>query len=508
MDVGTWTVPFTPAQPPLMGNGATEVLVGPGADSGSPNKFGGANDPNAPITVVYPPDGVVVPPNMKSIEFHFTPAAGQTLFEIKFQAPSKSLAIYTTCNAVGGGCVYQTNGTFWSNLVEYARGTVPVTYTIRGVNGSSPGPVGSSASRTIAFSGQDLMGGIYYWDTAGSIQRYDFGIPTVPAKTYLTQAQAGGAFCVGCHVMSRQGDRMLVGKDFPSQSPYALIDVATKNQFQVNGTPLAGQASHFSFSPNGEYFLESAGIKIAMRRIFDGAYITSEVVKPGTMPDWAPNGITMVYAKPQVAIPFGNPGVASASLETMDWNGTAWGQPKTLVPFGGQNNYYPTYSPTGDWVLFVRSPGDHESFSNVKPDPDTGQQPDGELWVVSSNGGQAFRLSTASDPGALSWPKWAPVRNDYHGGQILWATFSSPRAYGLRLANGQRHQIWMIGFDLQKAAAGQDPSLPAFWFPYQSIASGNHIAQWATEVKRLPCTSDGQCAVGESCTNGVCRPIP
>ncbi len=490
----------------MMGNGETEVVIGPGADSTSPNKFGGTNDPNAKPTIVYPSDGVVVPPNMKSIEFHFIPAAGQTLFEIKFQAPAKSLAIYTTCTAVGAGCVYQTNATFWSNLVEYARGTAAVTYTIRGVNGNSPGPVGTSATQTISFSSQDLMGGIYYWNDAGSIQRYDFGIPTVPAKTYI----AGNPLaCVGCHVMSRNGDRILVGKSIPAPAPYSLLDVATKTPYQVNGQPLAGQANFFSFSPNGEYFLESNGVKIAMRRVVDGVYTVPEIIRPAAMPDWAPNGITMVYAKPQSAPPIASPGVASASLETLDWNGTAWGSPKTLVPFGGQNNYYPAYSPTGDWVLFVRSPGNHESFSNAAPDPDTGQQPDGELWAVSSNGGQAFRLSVASDPGAVSWPKWAPVRNEYHGGQqILWATFSSARAYGLRLTNGQTSQIWMIGFDLQKAAAGQDPSLPAFWFPYQSIGSGNHIAQWATEVKRLPCTSDGECAVGESCTDGVCRPIP
>jgi hypothetical protein len=80
MDVGTWSLPITPNQPPMMGNNETEVLVGPGADSTSPNKFGGTNDPNANPTIVYPPEGVLVPPNMKSLEFHFVPAAGQTLF--------------------------------------------------------------------------------------------------------------------------------------------------------------------------------------------------------------------------------------------------------------------------------------------------------------------------------------------------------------------------------------------------------------------------------------------
>lgn len=474
----------------------------------SPNKFGGANDPNGKITVVYPPDGVVVPPNMKSIEIHFIPTAGQTLFEIKFTAPTKSLAIYTTCTAVGGGCVYQSTDAFWTDLVEYARGTVPVTYTIRGVNGGNPGAVGSSASRAMAFGQQDIKGGIYYWNDAGVIQRYDFGFPAVPAKLYMTAPEAGGAFCVGCHAMSRQGDRILVGKDIPGPAAYVLFDVATKKPLQVNGQPFTGASNFFSFSPNGQYFLQSDGAAIGMRRIADGTMVVPKVVNSGTMPDWSPDGQTMVYAKPQTPVPFAAPGVSSASLETMHWNGSAWDTPSTLVPFGGKNNYYPAFDPTGDWVIFVRSPSNAESMSNAAKDPNTGKLPDGELWIAPAKGGPAMRLDTATNPGAVSWPKWAPVRNDYFDGKILWATFSSGRAYGLRLADGQKTQIWMMGFDLQKAAAGQDPSLPAFWFPYQSITSGNHIAQWATEVKRAMCNVDADCTGGDFCHNGKCQPVP
>lgn len=506
--MGTWMVPNSGNQPPLIGNGTTEVVFGPGADNTSPNKFGGANDPNAKPTIVYPPDGVVVPPNMKSIELHFIPAAGQTLFEIKFTSTTKSMAIYTTCTPLGAGCVFQSSATFWSNLVEYARGTAAVTYTIRGVNGNSPGNVGTSATRSMAFGQQDITGGIYYWNDAGNIQRYDFGLPEVPAKLYMTAPEAGAGICVGCHVMSRDGNKILVGKDIPGPAPYVLFDVATKKAIQVNGQPFTGAANFFSFSPNEQYFLQSDGASIGMRRIADGSFVFQKIVNSGTMPDWSPDGTHMVYAKPKNAIGFPSPGVASASIETMHWNGATWDSPTTLVPYNNQNNYYPTYSPTGDWILFNRSPNDTESMSNASTDPMANPKPDGELWVVSAQGGSPIRLSTASDPGAMSWPKWAPVLNDYYNGKILWATFSSARAYGLRLAAGQKTQIWMMGFDLQKAAAGQDPSLPAFWFPFQSPTSGNHIAQWATQVRRQPCTMDSQCSGGELCKNGFCQPVP
>ena len=56
--------------------------------------------------------------------------------------------------------------------------------------------------------------------------------------------------------------------------------------------------------------------------------------------------------------------------------------------------------------------------------------------------------------------------------------------------------------------AGQDPSFPAFWLPFQSLSSGNHIGQWSTQVPRGPCVGSGQstCAAGEVCQAGMCRP--
>jgi hypothetical protein len=495
-------------QPPLVGDGGTGVIIGSGADGSSPGKFGGSPDPSAAPTIVYPPDGVVVPPNMHAIELHFIPAPGQTLFQITFVAPTTSLSIYTGCTPLNGGCVFAPDQTFWSNLVEFARGTAPVTYTIRGVNGANPGPVGTSKTRTIAFGQQDIKGGIYYWNTGGTVQRYDFGFPNIAAQQYMNAPEAGAFACVGCHVLSREGNRMLVGKDIPAPAPYTLYDVASKMAILANGQPVAGSANFFSFSPDEKYFLQSDGIAVSMRRVSDGATLFPSVAKPGTMPDWSPDGLHVVYAKPKTAPFFAMPGVDSASLETLHWNGTAWDTPTTLVPFAGENNYYPTYAPTGEWVLFNRSPGNHESFSNAKPDPDAGIVPDGELWVVSAKGGAPIRLDTATNPGATSWPKWAPVQNDYYGGKILWVTFSSARAYGLRLASGDQTQIWMMGFDPQRAAQGKDPSLPAFWFPFQDIKSGNHIAQWATQVIRKPCQMDAQCSPGETCKGGHCAPVP
>ncbi|HEY7955175.1 MAG TPA: hypothetical protein VII38_07770, partial [Polyangia bacterium] len=263
-----------------------------------------------------------------------------------------------------------------------------------------------------------------------------------------------------------------------------------------------------SFSPDGNHLLISDGSKIGWQELYTGSIVNPSVVAPGTMPDWSPDGAHMVYAKPGSSFPIviANPGVASASIETLHFNGLGWDTPSTLVPFSGANNYYPAYAPTGDWVVFNRSPKNADSFANAAPDQDAGTTPDGELWVVAASGGTPIRLSAANNPGNCQWPKWAPVVHSYYGGKILWLTFSSDRAYGLRLATGQQTQLWMIGFDPAKAAAGEDPSLPGFWLPFQDMSSGNHIAQWATEIVRKPCSQTSDCAAGEICRAGKCVP--
>ena len=154
------------------------------------------------------------------------------------------------------------------------------------------------------------------------------------------------------------------------------------------------------------------------------------------------------------------------------------------------------------------SPSNNDSFSNAPGYVDGGPQPDGELWTVAASGGTPVRLSQATDPGPTSWPKWAPVVSDYYGGHVMWLTFTTARPYGRELANDEQAQLWMVAFDPARAAAGQDPSFPAFYLPFQSSASGNHIAQWVTTVVRRQCTSNSNCETGDECQAGQCIPIP
>ncbi len=496
----------TDAGPDSSFNNPTTVVIGPGADQSSPGKFGGADDPTNKPKLVYPESGVIVPPNLNSLEFHFIPAAGQNLFEMRFEAATLNFVVYFGCQPLNGGCVFTPSKQFWDELVKAARGGAAVKYTLRGVDGQSPGAVGSSATQDISFTKEDILGGLYYWNTSGIIQRYDFGIPFKKAELFLSPQMAGAGVCVGCHALSRDGKRIIVGKDIPAPAPYGIFDVASRQPVTANGTALTGTGNFFSFSPDGSQLLYSDGAKIGWRDLTTGQTKNDNIV-PGAMPDWSPDGSLMVFSRPNPVM--AGPGIQGGTLALMHFDATnqVWNNPQVLVPANGGNNYYPAFDPSGNWIVYNRSPANHNSYENIGKDPKSGQVGDGELWTVNVNGGKPIQLDNATKPGTVSWPKWAPDVGTYWGGSVMWLTFSSSRAYGLRLADNEKVQLWMVAFDPDRAQAGKDPSFPAFWLPFQDITGGNHIAQWVTHVERQPCTKSTDCKSNETCNAGECIPV-
>lgn len=507
------------------------IVVVPGTPDDAPSSFGGTEDASRAPTFVYPSDGILVPPNLNELEFHFMPA-GSTIFELSFLGSAIDLRIYFTCETVGAGCAYTPDETLWRTLADGERGGAPVPYRLRAV-ATSGGPVGVSAMQTLQFAEQDIMGGLYYWNAgAGSVLRYDFGLRGSSAEQYLDRARAGAMTCVGCHVLSRNGSRIAVGLDIPSPSVFKVYDVGTRTQLFSQGSLFGGGgANFFSFNPDATQMLASNGANIEWRDATTGAALGGgPIASQGAMPDWAPDGSRMVYARPMTPVPCfggfcGAPGVGSASLETMTFDGAAWADGPQLVPFDGQNNYYPAISPNGEWVMFNRSPSNHDSYNS----------PDAQVWVVSAAGGAPpVRMARGSIGETDSWPKWDPSIYTNGGRPLMWIAFASSRPYGLRITAppctssamcgdgsstaptcvgepGSMHcttrsQIWMTAFDPELAARGEDPSWPAFRVPFQEIASGNHIAQWVTRVDRQPCTADTMCLGGEFCSAGFCVP--
>ena len=293
-----------------------------GAPADAPNQFGGAADPAAAPALVYPPDGLLIPPNLNEMEIQFVPANGTTLFEIAFTGPNNlNLRVYTTCITVGQGCGYTPEAVVWNTLEAAARDNT-ITITIRAT--ATGGGVGTASPASSAFAREDLEGGLYYWAAAaGAVNRYDFGRRGQKAEPFYTTAQSG-AICVGCHALSRDGSRIAVGLNAPSPPPCACSTSprAAPCTNRPRGFPGSGGGSNFeALSPDGLKVLTSESHNLVLHDSGSGSALGATIMN-ANMPDWSGDGSR--WCSPAAAAPparFGlcasQPGVDSASLFTV-----------------------------------------------------------------------------------------------------------------------------------------------------------------------------------------------
>ena len=457
-----------------------------------------AKDTGPTPSLVYPPDGALIPTNINELEFQWLPGSGQQTFEISLRNDGTDIRIYTTCAVkIGAGCGYTPDAKQWKAIVTALKGDDAVTVKVRGKDASSA-LIGGSNGRKLQVAEEDIQGGLYYWNaTPGAIVRYDFGTPNQKAKLFYTAPEAKALFCVGCHAMSLDGSRMAVGLDMPAPAPLRVIDVASKKLLS------SGAANFMGFSPDGKLLITSDGNSLVARVSATLAPLAPNPLRAkGSMPDWAPEGTRVVYAEPATVIPFpvGTPGISKGSLKVLNFDpktGKFSSTSRTLVASAGENNYYPTFSPDGKWVVFNRSSG---SSYDAK---------DATLWIVRADGkSKPIELKLANGGSNLtnSWPKFSPFLQKYRGGKLMWFTFSSRRDYGLRLKGKAQAQLWMAAVDPSKGELSTDPSFTAFWLPFQNIKTGNHIAQWTKKVIRKKCGPDSGCPKDQVCVKGWCEP--
>jgi len=255
--------------------------------------------------------------------------------------------------------------------------------------------------------------------------------------------------------------------------PGSQLDVATRQAL-----PTFGNWNYGTYTPTGDRLITAMDGNLDIRDGTTGAALGQIATGQWTsQPDFSPTGNVIAYVGVPLAIrpiPNYNVQFSSGSIVVQPYDGTNYGVPTTIVQNNGgaENNYYPSVSPDGQWVVFNKSTGD--SYND----------PDAELWVAPVGGGSAIRLNTANlAPGLTnSWPRWAPFEQTVNGERMFFLTFSTVRQFGNRLAQGTRPQIWMTGFFPARAAMGVDPTGPAFWLPFQNLNTNNHIAQWTEQV--------------------------
>jgi hypothetical protein len=474
------------------------IVIAPGTPIDAPGKFGGFNYPKRAPEVAYPPANALMPPNINLLEFQWLPGEA-SLFELRLAGDSIDLKIYTKCNKLGDGCSFLPDEPTMKLLTQASRSR-SVELTMRG-SAENGGGVGTSATQKLSFSDSDMKGGLYYWAASiGGIARYDFGLRGKSAESYYDPFRAGLVVCVGCHAMSRNGQRIAVGMNIPGPAQMRTLETSTRAKLFEVGTGLLSGSNYQAFSPEGKWLVTTETAGLTLRDGTLGTVIgNNPSVANANMPDFSPDGKSVVFARSAMWCPFGpcTLSTTGASLYTVEFKGMdGFGTPQLLVQSDGANNYYPSFSPDGRFVAYNKAAGDSYDAK------------DAQVWVVPAKGGTPINLASVNDIVGNSWPKWSPFVHRFGSSSILWLTYSSRRTYGLH-ANTTA-QIWMVPVDIAKLEKGEASTYPPFWLPFQDLRTGNHIPAWVEKVDRLPCTVEEEgkvCSAGERCISGYCTPV-
>ncbi len=473
------------------GSAAAGGNAGTGGSSGTTSNypckgcqpFPGPTAPTCPASslgnpkVAYPPDGVLLPPNMNVLEVQFVPPQGATLFEVDFDNSITHVKVETKCNAItpvrGGastGCGVTLPQGAWNDIANTNRDGDPVKVTVRATaNGQC---VTTSADKiSINFAKEDLTGGIYYWQSAtyggvagttGGIYYHDFGTFDPKPTPFWTSGATGT--CIGCHTLSKDGARMTLMFDDPDADD-EFGDVHTTTLDVANRTVLGGK----NVSPGFQTFTHDHKYMIAstfktggkpkpgatnIDTSFDvwtgdGATLVQTDALPngmqGTQPNLSEDDKTLVFVAPgQVS------GVSSISKagDHHFMGGSLWsatfdeatsaltGFKAFLTATGQENFYYPDQSVDGNWVVF----NENNDTSAANNNGDCFYSRQGVIKIIHfppQAGDKPLDLPNLNKAAGLSnsWPRWSPALQTYKNHKILWVTFSSNRDYGLRLKN-------------------------------------------------------------------------
>ncbi|MBI5525340.1 MAG: PKD domain-containing protein [Deltaproteobacteria bacterium] len=448
---------------------SSTIAGGAPADSGAIFSARGAGStPSRLPQIVYPDDGTYFPRNVAPIHFQWNAGTSNDLFHLVFSSQFTDIHVYTKQTS------WLADDTTWSKIAFGNAGS-EVTLSVYGTNEGDGADQAFKCGSDVRFrfSRSSVGGAIYYWNAGnGYIERLPVGSKSVE------HFYQGGGRCVGCHAISHDGSKMAFTFD-GGDGPLAEMRVSDQ-AFLINGD--GSVRSNFqSYNPDGTRFLATFSYfgTITMRASGSGAVVAtlppSAIVKD-THPEWSYDGTRMTYARAQNRCSDLGQGcnvdARDFFINVVQTPGDSFGAETTLVGYQyGHNYYYPVFSPDDAVIAYNHStdasPSNWHTYSN-----DTA-----ELWVVDSNGARApIRCDRANKVDNIrnSWPKFAPFLGD----GLYWLAFSSVRAYGNIKGQGLA-QIWVTAIEPAKYQAGQDPSYPSFWMPFQDAATNNHIPAWA-----------------------------
>jgi hypothetical protein len=288
----------------------------------------------------------------------------------------------------------------------------------------------------------------------------------LPGKSIAGAPAAG---CVGCHALSRDGQRGLAANGVNGNLfswSFASRDAALSLE------PTGAGSGDYAFGALDSTAARIARVQAGRLSIFNadtGALLQQSpapLMAASTAPDWSPDGRSIaLILQDDKAGPAEAKGGSLVKL-AIALDGSI-SDPQTLVSAGKDESlFWPVYSPLdGAFIVYEKRKGPARDAKDAR------------LFLVRASGGEPIELNALrdkpmSDAGA---PSFVPGDTPDH----VYLVFSSRRPVGSFVQEEGQRQLFAAALDLSLAAAGKDPSGQAFWLPFQQPSSSYLRTQWA-----------------------------
>ena len=310
----------------------------------------------------------------------------------------------------------------------------PITITVEGLAQASPATKYASAPVTLNMSHDKIDNTAIYWwaSSQGSLMTQTFGQTGAPTLVKNN--------CTSCHSVSRSGSRIGYcrcvdgdcGQLYAGFMKYDTTNKVVDRHAQRRQRDAPG--SYTTFSPIGYPFPDDkqsvalvtlVGGHLTLSIPDTGTRVASNVDtvsthgprNPGrcaTMPDWSPDGKTIVFASTPHAgqwIDVSNSAIATMTY-TYAGSTHTFGEPTIIVPgrsrstSGTYNNFFfPSFSPDGKLHRVQRR------ARGVAQLHGRARRPGERLMITNPTGAWAIELAGFNGSGDLdiTWPHWAPA---------------------------------------------------------------------------------------------------
>jgi hypothetical protein len=468
----------------------------------------------------------VHPLNLAPLTVQWTRPAGATQTAIQFPvaghaspaAPSYRICVpYQTFtgfppNRPPEAVTYPIPAAAWRWIAQQnAGGEVEIAVT--GLD-----PVTNRSARslpiTIRFAAGAVEGGLFYMamEPQRTVWRQVFGSAGGPEPIVsIPVAGVPGLDCVGCHTLSRDGSRMAFSATYGGDlTVVETSNPATPIPSSMRPTPTDANAVSPALSPDGKFVFARRAVPLGNVDLRDSS--TGRVLDTKTTvemdgridyPEWSPTRNEIVASRAEGATQPAEPSAANDGriviIPITFGAAPLIGKP-IVVASPNPNRTYgnPTFSPDGNWIVFVSRPADQSSYRSVAT----------RLHLIKRDApATIYDLGKANGPtdSAAGYPKFAPT--SFNRCNTFFLTFQSRKDYGVVRVTSQTSdtvwpQLWMTSIDLSKIGVVPDPSSPPLWLPFQDPGNKNLLGVWTAQI-----ACDGaptSCGTGAVCSAGRC----